>query len=411
MGIKVKAAARNFLIMALPIIMAHCAWGQLSSGTQNPVQTPPPKIDFLPWNEVRSDDTSTEYSVQFPSAVQTPYPENNTVHLTCLMPSDRVDAVPAVVILHYWGAYDLFVEKKMAAQLNRHGIGAVIVSLPYHLQRTPKGHISGELAIQANPTALGQTMLQSVLDVRRTIDWIQSRSELQKGDVGLAGTSLGTIVASLVLGVEPRVKSAVFLIGGVDLAGIMWNSSRVVQQRESLRRDGFNESVLRERLVAVEPATYLKTAPPRPALVIGAKYDTIVPSQYTQELINLLHEPVVQWLPTGHFGGALAQHGILRAQTDFFVSSFTGTAFRKDLSLNAPTIRFGVIYDGGTPEVAAGIDLIHTKSTRQKWIVSALASPRRFRIVGGYLPSANMMLGVSLSNRRVSPGVFWSFVF
>lgn len=379
------------------------AWGD------NPVTSPPPPIEFLPWREVRTDDISTEYLVQFPSSITTQFAENNTVYVTSMLPSDRVAPVPAVVILHYWGAYDLFVERRMAQQLNRRGIGAVIVSLPYHLQRTPKGRLSGELAITPDPDALVQTMVQSCQDVRRAIDWVQTRAEFKRDQIGISGTSLGAIVASLVLAVEPRVKAATFLIGGVDLAGILWNSSRVVQVREMLRRKGYDEEKLRERLQIVEPETYLKDAPARPALVIGAEYDTIVPVQYTRKLIAGLHDPVVQWLPTGHFGGALAQNGILRSQTDFFWSQFNGADFRGKLTLNAPTIRFGVMTDFEKIEVAAGFDVLRSKS--RDYFVSALLSPRQLRLYGGYAINPNLSAGLSVTSRRVSPGLFWSFVF
>lgn len=52
---------------------------------------------------------------------------------------------------------------------------------------------------------------QSVLDVRRSIDYLQSRDDLDAETVSLAGFSLGAQVAYISTAVDPRVDSAVVL--------------------------------------------------------------------------------------------------------------------------------------------------------------------------------------------------------
>ncbi|HZH99423.1 MAG TPA: hypothetical protein VEX38_10670, partial [Fimbriimonadaceae bacterium] len=118
---------------------------------QSGLGDPPPPIEFDDWKEVGRDNGAIEYSVSFPSAIASERIENNTVPLVILVPENAQTPLPVVVVLHYWGAGDLRVERGLAYELNRRGIAAVIPTLPYHLGRTPSGFRSGELSIQPDP--------------------------------------------------------------------------------------------------------------------------------------------------------------------------------------------------------------------------------------------------------------------
>ena len=154
-----------------------------------------------------------EYLVTFPSAFTSPYEVNNQVPLRILVPDPAKGLVPVVLITHYWGATDLRAERALALDLNNRGIAAAILTLPYHLARTPPGHRSGDLAIQPDPQSLRETMLQSVWDARRALDFLNSRPEFVHDRFGLVGTSLGALVSSLTYALDPRIKYATFVLG------------------------------------------------------------------------------------------------------------------------------------------------------------------------------------------------------
>lgn len=376
-----------------------------------PVTQAPPPIAFLPWQAGRSDEVTREYSTSFPSAYSSGIPENDTVYVRALLPADSVGQVPTVILLHYWGASDQRLEERLAARLNRRRVGAILIQLPYHLSRTPAGFASGALAIQPDPVKLRQTMIQSVLDIRRTIDWMATRPEIDSSRIGLSGTSLGSIVGSLAAGVEPRITHMCFILGGVDLAKMLWNSSRVVSQRETLRRSGITESSLREALKPVEPSEYLGSAAPRPALVIRAQFDTVVPSECTDQLVSLLNDPQVIVLKTGHFGGVFAERPILNAVAEFYQQRFFGVG-RATLTrtLSAPTIRLGSLYDGvDRLQVAASVDLWRSNAKADQFF-SAVLSPRGPRLYLGTNLGGGLSLGAIGTPKRVSFGLFWSFV-
>ncbi len=375
-----------------------------------PVTQAPASVTFENWQPIRQDDISDEFEARFQSAIVTPYPENNTVRLKILRPADRLGPTPVVIVLHYWGAFNESLERSFAAQLNRSGIAAILMPLPLHLSRTPHGYKSGELAVQADPTRLIETMTQAVSDVRRTVDFIASRSEFVPGKIGLAGTSLGAIVASLAFAVEPRIAASSYLVGGADLAGILWNSSRVVTQRESLRRRGFDEAKLRAALEPIEPLRFLSGHDSRPSYVIGGRFDTVVPRANTEALIKGLGTTRVSWMDSGHVGGLISQRSVLRSLAEFFASTFEGRSMIERSSFVMPTLRAGMtLSQFNGLQVGIGFDLWRTP-VGSRLFGTILATPRGPQVFGGYQLQSGLSVGVIASPRRISPGLFWSIV-
>lgn len=368
-------------------------------------------MDFPAWREFESDEFTQVYDLSFPSAYTSHYPENNTVRVRAFVPNGLPGPFPSVVILHYWGATDLSLEYQTARELTSRGIAGIVMTLPFHLSRTPKGTRSGELALQADPERLVASMTQSVLDLRRTVDWITSKQEFDKEKIGLAGTSLGGIVASLAFGIEQRFRYGSFVLAGADLAGILWNSSRVVAQREDMRRRGYTEERLRDELRAIEPTKYLPGSAARPTLVIAAKLDTVVPPNNARILIGALGQPETVWLSTGHFGGALVRNRIIRTVAGFFDSSVRGQKFEAPASIHAPTLRFGLVYsDHKGLQFALSTDIWHA-DRKGNVFASALVTPQGPQAFAGFRMTENLAAGVLLFPNRTTLGVTWNVAF
>ncbi|MBX7132377.1 MAG: alpha/beta hydrolase family protein [Fimbriimonadaceae bacterium] len=407
------------------------------------VRNPPPEIKFEAWKLVRQTDQAEEYELSFPTAMETAYPENNRVPVRAFLPADRLGPVPVVILLHYWGATSSSVEQSMAEQLNRRGIAAVIIALPYHMARTPKGTRSGELAIQPDPAKLVVTMAQCVWDVRRTIDWIQSNRDFNANKIGISGTSLGSIVASLTFGIDQRIVAGCFMLGGGDLAHILWNSSRVVSEREALRKRGYTEERMREALTCIEPLQVLKPSE-RKVFIVGAKHDTVIPPADVTKLIDALtapepqggthgteasdigeprklashatranegtSEPSVLWLDSGHYGGIFVERQLARQMASFFDASFDGRGFNSPKSLIAPTVRIGLeVNPSSGLQVAVGFD-VWRWSRNADGFASILLTPKGVQGFLGYNISNGLAFGISILPKRTTVGAFWSVV-
>jgi pimeloyl-ACP methyl ester carboxylesterase len=368
-----------------------------------------PSVEWPEWREAGADPGIRRMEVRLPSAVATPYPENGAFTVLAVLPEPLQSPVPVVVLLHYWGAADRRLEMAIAVRLARKGIASALVTLPYHLDRTPRGYRSGQLAIQPNPDKLRETMAQGALDIRRTVDWIESRPEFRRDGVGIMGTSLGSIMAGLAFGVDQRLRAGCFLLGGADLASLLWNSSRAVGPRDQLRRAGWTEAKLREALAPVEPLNYLRPGD-RPALVIGARFDTVVPPRNVEALIAGLGDAQRLWIDTGHFGGALVMPELMRAAAEFFEAAFAGRAYRAPGRLYAPTLRFGVAASGERGiEVALGLDLWRSDA-RGSVYACALVTPRGPRLFAGAQAGRGLSVGLTILPRRTTWGAFWNVV-
>ena len=378
--------------------------------TVPPIDQAPNPIPFADWQEVSRPEGAVEYLVTFPSPVISGIAVNDEVPLRVFIPNQRTAPVPAVLVLHYWGATDLRVERTLAQELNRRGVAAAILTLPYHLARTPAGSRSGQMAIQPDPERLKATMTQAVLDTRRALDYLDTRPEIASGSRGIVGTSLGALVASTTYGVDARLSKAAFLLGGVDIAGILWSSSRVVGQREALRRRGFTEDRIRQALAPVEPANFLPRRTTGTAFVVGGLFDTVVPRRNTERLISLLPNPRVLWLDTGHYGGIFVQRRLMREVANYFATEFTGTAFEPPDRLYAPTVRIGFRLDTASGlDLGIGLDLLKF-DRRGDSFASLLLTPRGPNVFVGQRFSQGLSLGLFGGTRGVGAGLLWSTV-
>ena len=377
--------------------------------TASILQAPPP-IQFEAWRETERREFYRRYELSFPSPYHTPYPRNDIVKLTITMPTDTAGPVPVVVLLHYWGASRTSVEDALSRNLAERGVASVLMPLPYHLSRTPPNTLSGELAVQADPEVLRKTMTQSVQDVRRTIDWIATRSEFDSTKIGVNGTSLGAMVAALAFAVDSRIAASCYVLGGADLAHILWNSSRVVSQREGLRKLGYTEAKMREELKDIEPLNYLDPSDMRPSFVIAARYDTVIPPVDSEKLIAALGNSQELWLNTGHYGGVLVGPKISRTVARYFQTTFSGQKFEAPTVFYSPTLRFGLHADDESGvQVIAGLDVWRLRAAG-KTFASLLVTPRGVLGYIGHTVSRELSIGITITRKRTTWGVLWSVV-
>ncbi len=370
----------------------------------------PAKISFADWKLVEQNVLTTQYSIEFPSPVVSETPANDSLNILVLVPKIAGQPVPAVVLLHYWGATDHRVELNFARELARKGIASVIMPLPYHMNRSPEGVRSGSFAISADPNHIIRTMLQAIMDLKRTADWIQTRQEFRHDRIGISGASLGAVITALASSVEPRFTDAAFVVGGADLAHLLWHSSRVVLQRDTMRSKGITEQSLREILKPIEPLEYFKNHRPMNSYVIGAKFDTVIPQRSVDHLIDGLEKPHTLWLETGHYGGFLIEKQVQRSLGDFFSKSFADQTFVAPSKLSAPTIRLGVTLDTkGGAQISAGIDLLRPNWPREPF-ASILFQPSSTQLVLGVSLDNGLAVGAFIRQKGIGFGMMWSMI-
>ncbi len=169
--------------------------------------------------------------------------------------------------------------------------------MPYAPARIPRKRPLTKIPENMNwPEIFKRGLIQSVIDVRKSIDFLEKENDM----IGIIGISLGANIAALVKSIDDRIISGIFLVGGADLANMLWDSrdfiARIYKQK-LFRCIDRQELALKWKQIDV--LTYAKES--SNILMINAKYDTSVRPIYTIKLWEALGKPEIHWLRCAHF--------------------------------------------------------------------------------------------------------------
>ncbi|WP_282160463.1 alpha/beta hydrolase [Ulvibacterium marinum] len=118
---------------------------------------------------------------------------------------------------------------------------------------------------------------QTVFDLRRAVDFIETRKELDSKRIGYYGISLGGIIGTVFCGVENRVKVPVIALAGGQL--------NLLYKEKAFSREA------KDFMGIVEPLNFVKHIAPRPFLMLNAKNDEVVHPAMSKLLFNAAEEP------------------------------------------------------------------------------------------------------------------------
>jgi dienelactone hydrolase len=141
---------------------------------------------------------------------------------------------------------------------------------------------------------LAVTVQQSALDVRRGLDYLGTRRDINSKRIGLAGISLGAIIGTVAAGVDPRLKATALISGGGDwgliLKTLTANRTEVGgRSTAGLKNLDWDKASL--LLAPEDPLTFAPHIAPRTLLLIGGRKDTTIVPQAQQELYDAARLP------------------------------------------------------------------------------------------------------------------------
>ncbi len=79
-----------------------------------------------------------------------------------------------------------------------------------------KGSYERFAEIEADRDFYRERSAQYVSEMRRSVDFLLTRNEIDKDRIGYFGLSFGAVWGSMLLALEPRISAAVFLAGGIE---------------------------------------------------------------------------------------------------------------------------------------------------------------------------------------------------
>jgi hypothetical protein len=238
--------------------------------------------------------------LEFTSPVVTPFPANNTVRARWF-PS-RNGSRKAVVVLPHWNS-KLPQHNALCAGLQRLGISALRLSLPYHDARMPPELTRADYAVSSNICRTIDATRQSVIDTRCCFDWLEEQG---CGDLGIIGTSLGSCYAFLASAHDPRIRVNVFNHCSTYFADVVWEGLSTRHIRDSMET-AIDLATLRKLWLCISPPSYwtLYAGREKQSKFIYTRFDTTFPVHLSRQVIegarrhHWKHDVAV--LPCGHY--------------------------------------------------------------------------------------------------------------
>lgn len=281
------------------------------------------------------------YRVKFPSPLQTAAKTNNTVYGRYYWPADLkpgAEKRPAVVCLHILGGGFTLVEL-LCSTLASRGVPAVWIELPYYGERKPP---DGFGALYTNPTLFADSLSQAILDVRRTADVLQARPEVNPDRVGVAGISLGGILAGTAANEDPRFYRAGLILAGGDLLRVVGHANETSSIRAALAKLPPEErKKFEDALRACDPLTKAANLRERAAqgrvLMFNPVEDEVIPRECAVALADAMGmKDRITWLDgLGHYTALAALPRVLTGVADFFAADLPPGVARKPAQVDA----------------------------------------------------------------------------
>jgi hypothetical protein len=241
------------------------------------------------------------FTVRFPSPVETPYPENNIVYAEYYRPS-KPGPFPCVVVLDITGG-DQKLSRVIARHLAQNGIGGLFVQMAYYGPRRPPGSKKRLLSYDLGHTF--EAVRQTVLDLRRAAAWMEARPEVDKNNLGIMGTSLGSFMAALTAEMEPRYRRVAVLLGGGGFVDAYYGHPQAAPFVKAFEALGGTKELAARFVAPVDPLTCAGNLKDRKLLMVAAKNDEIVPPRMAENLWNASGRQRIIWLDAGHYSAIL----------------------------------------------------------------------------------------------------------
>jgi dienelactone hydrolase len=267
--------------------------------------------------------STPRYSVsrlRFPSPVTTADPVNDVVHAEYFRPVGSGTKRPGVVVLHILGA-DFPLSRYVAARMADRGVAALFVKLPYYGERRPAaGGLDAKKFLSADIDRTVTAMRQGICDVRRAAAWLATRPEIDSTRLGATGISLGGIVSSIVVAVDPTIREGAFLLAGGDLATILWQMPEGKAFRARWIENGRTFADLKALTDPFDPLGYASRLKGKRVFMMAGRVDEVIPPASALALWEAAGRPPIQWYDCGHYSAVGFLLPGIRRTVDFFAS-------------------------------------------------------------------------------------------
>ncbi len=231
---------------------------------------------YSPVSDYRLEGRHLTFSTPLPSA----HRQNNTVH-GWYFPTDSRARI--VLVLPQWNS-KASGHMSLCRMLNRFGLSALRLSLPYHDLRMPEELTRADYILSPNIGQTLQAVRQAVIDARAALDWLELQGYRR---FAILGTSLGSCIALITMAHDDRLKVSVQNHVSPYFADVVWSGISTRHVRAGLEGHVTLED-LRQMWLPISPRAYFRK------LVGTGKTCLLVHGLYDYSFLPHLSQQVLQ---------------------------------------------------------------------------------------------------------------------
>jgi uncharacterized protein len=248
----------------------------------------------LPLNPVLKElPDETESLAELRKRWHLTYSSTNGERVTSIftLPQKFAGPYPAVILLAGSGGHKDTDYVRIASNMfSTMGYATLSIDAQYHGERSKPGK-SGDIHLIGKDD-MRDAWIQTVVDLRRAVDFLVSRRNIDTSNLGYLGFSQGGMIGGTFIGVEPRIKAACLAIPG----GGFYEEGK---KRGLVTPENDVQFLANAKMT--DPMYFLGQFSPRPLLVLSAKKDELIPKSMTDALYNAAKDPKgIKWYNSGH---------------------------------------------------------------------------------------------------------------
>ncbi|HLM59951.1 MAG TPA: acetylxylan esterase [Pyrinomonadaceae bacterium] len=285
---------RNFTLALLFVVIASC---EIAFSQAKPIDELRQMFDYqknapldVKENAVEEKNGVSIHDISYAS------PKGGRVSAYLLVPS-RKGKFAGVIFMHSRpGSRNTFLDEGIT--LSRAGAVSLLIDAPFSR--------AGESKREFDPTVTKpkddrDIYVQTVVDLRRGVDLLVSRSDVDRKRIGLVGHSYGAHTGAVLAGVEKRIKAYVIMAGAPSLAEFLRSSTlpAIVKTRNDLTKE--QQENYFNTLASVDPINYIGYVAPSALFFQFGKTDSY-PTEETAKVYSekASNPKLVKFYDAGH---------------------------------------------------------------------------------------------------------------
>lgn len=302
---KIKTASFRLLAIAIfifataaaPAAPSRAAAAEQPKAAQSPSEKQKQLLKTFDYNPALPLNAATEPVRKTPGYEEFRFTydsaNNERVPASLFLPAKKPAPWPCVIVMHGYGG-DKSMGALFAMVMAPKGFAVISIDAQYHGDRKKPGKDILSTDVESNAAAMAQT----VIDLRRAVDYLNTRKDIDASRVGYVGASMGSFLGAVFMGVETRVKTAIFIVGGANWEEMI-KTSKVPPfdaLRDMYKAKNLPYSDYEQKMSAVDPLNFASLISPRELLMLNCSNDKYVPKPTAEQLFAAAYEPKqIQW--------------------------------------------------------------------------------------------------------------------